>query len=205
MSIIFLQNIDRVKWIQETIKNLSPRRKKRKKGSRQTHGLHKHISSSVQAKYDDPGRAASNFVGGHHETPLPVQETPGTEVNCHLELTDVPFCPTSNLTSLSLIGQMEVVETNVKGEKKNPKPPLRPQLHGLRPWKNFIVPIATFPANALHSLRGRGSDFYLRYLRKNVWIVKPFEYNIAVELWEARAELFIYTTYPQLDLHHLSL
>lgn len=123
MSIIFLQNIDRVKWIQETIKNLSPRRKKKKKkkGSRQTHGLYKHISSSVRAKYDYPGRAASNFVGGHHETPLPVQETPGTEVNCHLALTDVPFCPISNLTSLSLTGQMEIVETNVKGEKKKSK------------------------------------------------------------------------------------
>lgn len=162
--------------------SIPQKKKKKKKGSRQTHGLYKHISSSVRAKYDYPGRAASNFVGGHHETPLPVQETPGTEVNCHLALTDVPFYPISNLTSLSLAGQMEVVETNVKGEKKNPKPPLRPQLHGLRPWKNFIVPIATFPANALHSLRGRGSDFYLRYLRKNVWIVKSFECNIAVEL-----------------------
>lgn len=72
----------------------------------------------MRAKYDYPGRAASNFVGGHHETPLPVQETPGTEVNCHVALTDVPFYPISNLTSLSLAGQMEVVETNVKGEKK---------------------------------------------------------------------------------------
>lgn len=87
-------------------------------------------------------------------------------------------------------GQMEVVETNVKGEKKKLKPQLRPQHHGLRPWKNFIVLIATFPANALHSPRGRGSDFYLRYLRKKcLWIVKSFEYNIAVELWETRAAL----------------
>jgi hypothetical protein len=106
-------------------------------------------------------------------------------VNSCLTFKDISLSPTSSLTPTSTRRTDGSIEMSAEGDLKKfffPKHQLWLHLHGLRPWKNFIFLIVTFPVNALHPLRGRGSDFYFRYLTENVWILKSFEYNITAAL-----------------------
>lgn len=96
----------------ESIPQKKKEKKERKKASKHTD--FRHISH--QAKYDYPGRAASNFVGGHHKTPLPVQGVPcfldfslqvlRSTATSYLEMFLSPAHPASHL--LPLTGKMEV-------------------------------------------------------------------------------------------------